>query len=248
MESLPAVRFEGVDKRYRVYRERYRSLKEVVFHRRFGEWEDRWVLKGINLEIAEGSTFGLIGPNGAGKSTALKLMSRILVPDHGRVTTNGKVAGLLELGAGFQPEYTGRENIYLNSSLLGLNRRQVEDRYQRIVEFSELGDHIEDQLRTYSSGQAMRLGFSVAIHVDAKILLVDETLAVGDESFQRKCFEWLRAFSAGGGTIVLVSHGLAAIKDLCTHVAWIEDGALKKVGDPGEVVDAYLAQVAVAAQ
>ena len=243
----PAVQFEGVHKRYRVYRERYRSLKEVLFHRRFGEWEDRWVLRDVDLEIEEGATFGLIGPNGAGKSTALKMISRILVPDRGRVISHGKVAGLLELGAGFQPEYTGRENIYLNASLLGLNRRQVEERYDAIVEFSELGDHIEDQLRTYSSGQAMRLGFSVAIHVDARILLVDETLAVGDESFQRKCFEWLRQFSHQGGTIILVSHSLTAVQDLCSEVAWIDDGRVEKVGDPGEVINAYLERVGATA-
>ena len=238
-----AVEFKDVHKRYRIYRERYRSLKEVVFHRRFGEWEDRWALAGINLEVETGATFGIIGPNGAGKSTALKLMSRILVPDQGKVTVQGKVAGLLELGSGFQPEYTGRENIYLNSSLLGLNRRQVAERYDRIVEFSELEDHLDDQLRTYSTGMAMRLGFAVAINVDARILLVDETLAVGDESFQRKCFDWLRHFSESGGTIVLVSHSLGSVKDLCTRVAWIQDGQLHRIGDPDEVVDAYLAQV-----
>lgn len=244
---LPVVRFVDVEKRYRVYRERYRSLKEVLFHRRFGEWEDRWALRGVSFDIEPGVSFGLIGPNGAGKSTALKLMSKILVPDRGAVQVSGRVAGLLELGAGFQLEYTGRENIFLNASLLGLSRRQTEDRYDSIVDFSELGDNINSQLRTYSSGMSMRLGFSVAIHVDARVLLVDETLAVGDEAFQRKCFDWLHRFQDGGGTIVLVSHSLEQVREVCSTVAWIQEGQIQRQGLPDEVIGAYLDQVNAAA-
>jgi len=243
----PVVRFADVEKRYRVYRERYRSLKEVLFHRRFGEWEDRWALRGVSFDIEPGVSFGLIGPNGAGKSTALKLMSKILVPDRGAVEVSGRVAGLLELGAGFQLEYTGRENIFLNASLLGLSRREAEDRYDSIVDFSELGDNINSQLRTYSSGMSMRLGFSVAIHVDARVLLVDETLAVGDEAFQRKCFDWLRRFQDGGGTIVLVSHSLEQVREVCSTVAWIQEGRIQRQGRPDEVIGAYLDQVNAAA-
>ncbi|GAC1657627.1 MAG: ABC transporter ATP-binding protein [Candidatus Dormibacteraceae bacterium] len=239
----PSVELVDVDKRYRVYRERYRTLKEILIHRRLGEWQDRWALRDANLEVPAGGTFGLIGPNGSGKSTTLKLMARILVPDRGIVRVNGRVSALIELGAGFQLEYTGRENIYLNASLLGLKKRDIDRRFDSIVEFSELADHIDEPLRTYSSGMYMRLGFSVAIHVDPEIMLVDEILAVGDEAFQRKCFDWLEGFQRSGGTIVMISHNLGAIRELCQRVAWLEDGAIRKMGDAEEVVNDYLDEV-----
>src|SRR5262249_10080975 len=157
----------------------YRSLKEILFNRRFGVWEDHWALQDLDLQVPIGSTVGLIGSNGAGKSTTLKLMSRILVPDRGQVQVNGRVSGLLELGAGCQSEYTGRENVYLNASLLGLSRADIRARFDDIVDFAELQEYIDTPLRTYSSGMFMRLGFAVAIHVDPEVLLVDEILAVG---------------------------------------------------------------------
>ena len=235
-----AIELADVWKRYRVYRERYRSLKEIVVHRRFGDWEDRWVLQDICLAVKRGTTMGLVGSNGAGKSTTLKLMSRILSPDRGRVDVRGRVSGLIELGAGFQLEYTGRENIYLNASLLGLTRAEIRRRFDQIVEFSELAEHIDAPLRTYSTGMYMRLGFSVAINVEPEILLVDEILAVGDEAFQRKCYDWLEAFQRGGGTLVLVSHNLGAIRQMCDRAAWIEGGRIQVESDAGIVVDAYL--------
>jgi len=237
------VVFDQVDKRYRVYTARYRSLKEVVFHRRFGEWEDHWALRGVSFEVEPGEVFGIIGPNGAGKSTSLKLIARILEADAGRVMVRRKVAGLLELGAGFVPEYTGRENIFLNASILGLSRRQIESRFDSIVDFAELGDAIDASLATYSSGMYMRLGFATAIHVDAEVLLVDEILAVGDEAFQRKCFDWLSGFQARGGTIVLVSHDLATVRDFCSRVAWIHEGQVQEIGNPSTVVGLYLDRV-----
>ncbi len=239
----PAIALEDVHKRYRIYRERYRSLKEIVVHRRFGDWEDRWALRGVSFEVEPGSTFGLIGPNGAGKSTTLKLIAGILRPDRGRVSVRGKTAALIELGAGFQLEYTGRENIYLNGSLLGLSRREINRKLKDIVGFAELEEHIDAPLRTYSSGMYMRLGFAVAIHVDPEILLVDEILAVGDEAFQRKCIDWLEGFQRRGGTIVMVSHSLATVRQMCTRTAWIEHGDLVRLGPPAEVVGAYLDQV-----
>ncbi len=238
--DLNDVEFSEVRKRYRVYHERYRSLKEVLIHRSFGVWEDRWALNGVSFGIPAGSTFGLIGPNGAGKSTSLKLMSRILEPDGGSIRVARKLAGLLELGSGFQAEYTGRENVYFNASLLGLTRAQIDARFPAIVEFSELEEYIDSPLRTYSSGMQMRLGFATAIHVDAEILLVDEVLAVGDEAFQRKCFAWFESFRARGGTVVFVSHSLGVVESLCDTVAWIEGGKLRELGSPREVVAAYL--------
>lgn len=239
----PGVMLHDVSKRYRVYRRRYSSLKEIVVHRSRGEWEDRWALRGVTLGVEKGKTLGLIGPNGSGKSTALKVMARILVPDRGSVAVHGRVASLIELGAGFQPEYTGRENLYLNASLLGLSRRQVERRFDDIVEFAELQDHIDDPVRTYSSGMYMRLGFSIAIHVDAETLLIDEILAVGDEAFQRRCMDWLEWFKSQGGTIVLVSHSLGSISQYCEEAAWIEDGSLREIGRSAKIVDHYLEHV-----
>jgi ABC-2 type transport system ATP-binding protein len=238
-----AVELREVHKRYRVYRERYRSLKEFVMHRRLGDWEDHWVLRGVSLDVEAGSILGLIGPNGAGKSTTLKLMAGILVPDSGSVHVSGSLSALIELGAGFQQEYTGRENVYLNAALLGLPRREIDRRFDDIVAFSGLEKDIDAPVRTYSSGMYMRLGFSVAIHVDPQIMLVDEILAVGDESFQRKCFDWLDRFHERGGTIVLISHNLSAVRELCSQVAWIEDGGVEAIGDPSTIINAYLKRV-----
>ena len=240
---MAAIVFDDVHKRYRVYRERYRSVKEILIRRRLGVWEDHWALSGVSLEVEPGTTLGLIGPNGAGKSTALKLMARILSPDRGRVHVNGRLSALIELGAGFQLEYTGRENVYLNASLLGLRGTEISRKFDDIVAFAELEEYIDAPLRTYSSGMYMRLGFSVAIHVDPEILLVDEILAVGDESFQRKCVEWLENFQRKGGTIVMVSHGLGTVREMCNQVAWIQHGDLMRLGPPGEVIGAYLDEV-----
>jgi ABC-type polysaccharide/polyol phosphate transport system ATPase subunit len=238
-----AIELVGVHKRYRVYKERYRSLKEILFHRRFGEWEEHWALRDLDIQVPRSSTVGLIGSNGAGKSTTLKLMSRILVPDRGQVRVNGRVSGLLELGAGFQPEYTGRENVYLNASLLGLGRADIRARFDDIVGFAELEEYIDTPLRTYSSGMFMRLGFAVAIHVEPEVLLVDEILAVGDEAFQHKCLDWIEAFQRRGGTIVMVSHNLASIREMCDEVAWLEQGRLRQFGQGPDVVDAYMDHV-----
>lgn len=237
------MRLEDVHKRYRIYRRRYQSVKEILVHRRLGEWQDHWAVKGMSLEVEQGTTLGLLGPNGAGKSTTLKLMARILAPDKGRIFTARRVAGLLELGSGFQLEYTGMENIFLNASLLGLTKRDINKRLESIIDFSELGPAINDPLRTYSTGMTMRLAFSIAIHVDPEVLLVDEVLAVGDESFQKKCLDHITKFQALGGTIVLVSHGMGTVQDLCTKAAWIEDGVVQELGNPTTVINAYVDRV-----
>lgn len=242
------MRLEDVHKRYRLYRRRYQSVKEILVHRRLGEWEDHWALKGINLDVTEGTTLGLLGPNGAGKSTTLKLMARILTPDKGRVISTRRVAGLLELGAGFQLEYTGMENIFLNASLLGLSRRDIKQRLESIIDFSELGAAINDPIRTYSTGMVMRLAFSVAIHVDPEVLLVDEVLSVGDVNFQKKCLDHIVRFQADGGTIVLVSHGMAQVRSMCNQAAWIDDGLVQETGNPVEVINAYVEKMENEAQ
>jgi ABC-2 type transport system ATP-binding protein len=239
----PAIQLIDVSKRYRVYRLRYTSFKEMLVHRSRGQWEERWALRNVSLDVRPGGSLGLVGPNGAGKSTSLKLMARILVPDGGQVAVRGRVASLIELGAGFQAEYTGRENVYLNASLLGLSKQHVDHRFDDIVDFAELQQHIDDPLRTYSSGMAMRLGFSVAIHAEPEVLLIDEILAVGDEAFQHRCLDWLDSFKARGGTIVLVSHNLGSIRQHCEQAAWIENGEIQAMGASGRVVDEYLDQV-----
>jgi ABC-type polysaccharide/polyol phosphate transport system ATPase subunit len=239
----PAIELEGVWKRYRVYRERYRSLKEIAIHRRLGEWDDHWVLQDVSLSVQPGTSLGLIGPNGAGKSTTMKIMARILAADRGRVAINGRVSSLIELGAGFQPEYTGRENVFLNGSLLGMKGREIRSRLDQIVDFAELEGYLDQPLRTYSSGMAMRLGFAVAISVDPEVLLVDEVLAVGDESFQRKCFAWFQGFQRRGGTLVLVTHNLPAVTQMCDRAIWIANGRMAAEGEPTGVVRQYLNSV-----
>jgi ABC-type polysaccharide/polyol phosphate transport system ATPase subunit len=197
----------------------------------------------LTLTVQPGASLGLIGPNGAGKSTALKLMARILTPDRGRLRVAGRVYGLLELGAGFQLDYSGRENLYLNASLLGLKRKEIDRRYDSIVDFSELGAAIDDPVRTYSSGMFLRLAFAIAVHVEPDVLLVDEILAVGDHSFQQKCLNRIASFQAAGGTIVAVGHNLQSIQEMCSEVAWIEGGVLQRLGPPMAVVNEYLDRV-----
>lgn len=241
--GAPVIRLQDVHKRYRLYRRRYQSVKEILVHRKLGEWYDHWAVRGMSLDVEPGTTLGLIGPNGAGKSTTLKLMARILTPDKGKVQVARRVAGLLELGAGFQLDYSGIENINLNASLMGLTKRDIRSRLKSIVEFSELGDAINDPLRTYSSGMYMRLAFSIAVHVDPDVLLVDEVLAVGDEAFQRKCMDHITRFQASGGTIVLVTHGMGSVTELCNRAAWIEDGVVQEIGLPAQVVNSYVDRV-----
>src|SRR4051794_40114048 len=197
-------------------------------------------LKGVTFEIKQGTTFGLIGENGSGKSTLLKCVARILRPDAGSITTNGKISALLELGAGFHQELSGRENVYLNGAILGMSKKEIDARFDEIVDFAGLAEFIDSPVKNYSSGMYVRLGFSVAINVDPDILLVDEVLAVGDENFQRKCSEKFADLKHAGKTLVIVSHGLASVRNLCDRVAWLEHGVLKELGPAGDVVDAYI--------
>lgn len=237
-----AVCVENVSVRYRVPQEPLGTFKEYVITRlRRGRLASRefWALRRVSLEIPQGGVFGIIGRNGAGKSTLLKVISRILRPTAGRVVVHGHVAPLLELGAGFHPELTGRENVFLNASLLGHGQREITVRFGEIVEFAELDEFIDAPLRTYSSGMVARLGFSVATAWPPEILILDEILTVGDVAFQEKCRSRMSAFSRGGATILLVSHDPATIRDMCRHAVWLDRGEVKAAGEASAVSDRY---------
>ena len=231
---------ENMTKRFKVYYDKPNTLKErLVFWNR-KKAEERTVLDNINLKINKGDTVALVGVNGSGKSTLLKLMTKIIYPTKGTITTHGKLTSLLELGAGFHDDFTGRENIYFNASILGLTKSEIESKIDDIIEFSELGDFIDNPVRTYSSGMYMRLAFSVAINVDAEILLIDEILAVGDQHFQDKCFAKLEEIKKSDTTVVIVSHNLNQIRKLCDRAIWINKGHVEMDGETNKVIDAYL--------
>jgi ABC-2 type transport system ATP-binding protein len=236
----PAVVVDEVSKRFRLYHERNQSLKATLMRAGRSRYEEFWALRDVSFEIGEGVTHGVIGANGSGKSTLLKCMAKILRPDSGRISTRGKVAALLELGSGFHPELSGRENVFLNGSILGLGRRELVARFDDIVGFAGLERFIDQPVKTYSSGMYVRLGFSVAINVDPDILLVDEVLSVGDASFQRKCQEKFTALREAGRTVVIVSHATDALRTLCDEVTWLEDGRMRAGGRPEDVVDDYI--------
>ncbi len=237
----PIIELQNVSVRYRLPSERIGTFKEYAIRtlQRKIKILNFWALNDINLSINQGEVFGLIGNNGAGKSTMLKVISKVLKPSKGRVVVYGKIAPLLELGAGFHPELSGRENIFLNGALLGYSREQMEAVFDEIVDFSELGQFIESPIRTYSSGMYARLGFAVATAHIPEILILDEILSVGDEAFQRKCNVRLRSFQNSGATVLMVSHGLDMLEGMCNRIAWIDHGKLMKIGQPHEVIAAY---------
>jgi len=243
--STPAVSVENVSKKYRLYHERNQSLKAVAMRGRRARYDEFWALRDVSLEVKEGSTVGLIGENGSGKSTLLKCMARILRPDEGRIQTKGRLSALLELGAGFHPELSGRENVYLNGAILGMGKRQINSVFDEIVSFAGLEQFIDSPVKNYSSGMYIRLGFAIAINVDPDILLIDEVLAVGDADFQRKCAEKFDQLQSEGRTIVIVSHMLDSIRNLCDTAALIEHGCLREVGPPAAVIDHYMDDVHV---
>jgi ABC-type polysaccharide/polyol phosphate transport system ATPase subunit len=238
-----AVTIDGVSKRFRLYHERNQSLKAAFLRRRRAQYDEFWALRDVSLEIPEGATFGLIGENGSGKTTLLKCIGRILRPDRGTIRSHGKISALLELGAGFHPELSGRENVFLNGSILGLGTRELKRRFDDIVGFAGLEQFIDTPVKNYSSGMYVRLGFSVAINVDPDILLIDEILAVGDADFQRKCFEKFDDFKSRQKTLVIVSHNLSSVRNLCDGVALLEHGELRRVGAATDVIDEYLGDV-----
>ncbi|HWC32716.1 MAG TPA: ABC transporter ATP-binding protein, partial [Actinomycetota bacterium] len=232
----PAISIGRVSKRFRVFHERPSSLKERVLKFRRVRAEDFWALRDVTAEVPDGRTVGLVGPNGSGKTTLLKIIGGIIRPTAGRVVTRGRIAALLELGAGFHPELTGRENVYLNASILGLSKRETDRHFDDIVAFAELEEFIDNQVKHYSSGMFVRLGFAVAVHVDPDILLVDEVLAVGDEAFQRKCIARVRQFQREGRTIVFVTHAVQLIHQICDEALLLERGHLRASGDVEGVI------------
>ncbi len=234
------IKVQDMTKSFKLFYDKPSTLKERLVFWNKKKAEKRTVLSDINLEIIKGETVALVGTNGSGKSTLLKLMTKIIYPTKGKITTKGKLTSLLELGAGFHPDFTGRENIYFNASIFGLTRREIEKRIDEIIAFSELEEFIDNPVRTYSSGQYMRLAFSIAINVDAEILLIDEILAVGDQHFQDKCFAKLEELKNSDKTVVIVSHSLESIKRLCTRAIWIYDGKVRLDGKVDKVVDEYL--------
>ena len=239
--QFDAIRLEEVGVCYHVAAERIATFKEYVI--RLIQWKimyrDFWALRRVNMTISKGEMIGIIGQNGAGKSTMLKLVARVLRPTEGRIVVIGKVAPLLEFGAGFHPDLTGRENVYLNGALLGFTREEMEEKFNRIVDFAELWDFIDVPMRNYSSGMWARLGFAVATDVEPDILLVDEVLSVGDESFQRKSFARMQEFRDRGATILFVSHSMDLIEAMCHRAAWINHGSLAAIGDSKEVIREY---------
>jgi lipopolysaccharide transport system ATP-binding protein len=238
-----AVSIDQVGKRFKRHTDRRGSLKELIVRGRAKNEEDFWAVRDVSIDIPKGSVYGLIGHNGSGKSTLLKMIGGIYRPTTGSIVTDGRVAALIELGAGFHPDMSGRENIQLNGSLLGMSRKEIGAVTDEIIDFSGLSEFINEPVKHYSSGMYVRLGFAVAVHMKPDVLLVDEVLAVGDEEFQRKCFDHLYALRKAGKTIIVVSHGLGQLEGLCDEVAWLEHGQLQQAGNTTDTIAAYLHRV-----
>lgn len=239
----PVVRITNVSKRFRVYHERNATLKQTLIDRRRGRFEEFWALRDISVDVPKGETLGIIGENGSGKSTLLKCIAGILIQDKGTISVEGRLASLLEVGAGFHPDFTGRENIYLNGAILGLPRRYIKSVLDDIVAFAELDQFIDNPVKTYSSGMYTRLGFSIAVNLDPDILLVDEVLSVGDEAFQRRCMERINTLRADGRTLVFVSHALESVRAVSDRCMWIDRGVVRQLGAVDAVLAAYLDEV-----
>ncbi len=234
-----AVVVENLWKSFRLYQEKNQYLKATILKGRRAQYEEFWALKGVDFEVASGQTFGIIGANGSGKSTLLKCLAGILRPDRGNISHVGRISALLELGAGFHIELSGRENVYLNGAILGLSKREIENKFDAIVEFAGLEEFIDTPVKNYSSGMFVRLGFAVAANVEPDVLLIDEVLSVGDETFQRRCAEKIEEFRRDGRTIVFVSHGLAQVEQLCEQVAWLDHGQLVELGPAPAIITRY---------
>lgn len=238
-----AVSVQDLSKKFRLYHERNQTLKSAVMRGRTSRHEEFWALRQITFDVTAGHTYGIIGSNGSGKSTLLKCLAKIYWPTEGTITYHGRMASLLEVGSGFHLELSGRENIYLNGSILGMSKKEINDKIDSIIEFSGVERFIDQPVKNYSSGMYVRLGFSVAIHVEPDILVVDEVLSVGDEEFQHKSFEKFLDLKRAGKTIILVSHNLDVVSDWCDEVSWIEKGVHRMAGPAPEVVAAYRAEV-----
>jgi ABC-2 type transport system ATP-binding protein len=234
-----AIEVSNVWKSFRLYHEKNQYIKAAVLRGRRARYEEFWAIQDVSFDVPFGSTFGIIGSNGSGKSTMLKCLAKILYPNKGTVSVNGRLAALLELGAGFHYELSGRENIYLNGAILGMSRKDLASRYNEIVEFAGLERFIDTPVKNYSSGMIVRLGFAIAVNVEPEILLIDEVLSVGDQSFQRKSIEKIDSFRKDGRTIIVVSHSTSQLQQLCKNVAWLEKGELRQIGVANDVIASY---------
>jgi ABC-type polysaccharide/polyol phosphate transport system ATPase subunit len=241
--SVGDVVVDGVWKTFRIYHQRSSTLKQAILRRGVDHFDTFWALSDVSFDIPAGSTTGIVGANGAGKSTLLKVLSRILVPDKGDIRASGRISALLELGAGFHPELSGRENVFLNGSILGMSNAELNRKFDEIVSFAGLETSIDKAVKTYSSGMAARLGFAVASSVEPDILIIDEVLAVGDEQFQRRCLDRITELRSGGRTVVFVSHGLGQVQQICDRAVWLDQGKVRSIGGAEDVIDAYLRSV-----
>ena len=235
-----AVHVDHVSKSFRMYHERNQTIKSAIMRGRTSVHEDFWAIKDVTFDVPAGATFGLIGSNGSGKSTLLKCLANIYWPNKGEITHNGKLAAMLEVGSGFHTELSGRENIFLNGSILGMSKKEITRKFDEIVDFSGVEQFIDQPVKNYSSGMYVRLGFAIAINVYPDILVVDEVLAVGDAEFQQKCFQKFADFKKAGKTVILVSHSMESIRSMCDQAAWLNKGDLKAVGAAGPTIKAYL--------
>jgi len=239
-----AVRVDDVSKKFRLYQERNQTLKSAILRGKRSQHEDFWALSNVSFDVIEGHTHGLIGANGSGKSTLLKCLAKIYWPTDGDIEYRGRMASLLEVGSGFHLELSGRENIYLNGSILGMSRKEIERKFDSIVDFSGVEKFLDQPVKNYSSGMYVRLGFSIAINVDPDILVVDEVLSVGDEEFQRKSFDKFKEMKKSGKTVIIVTHAMPVVRELCDEVSWLSQGVLQASGKTDSIVDAYLSDVA----
>lgn len=241
---MTAIRVEGVSKKFRLQTDKAHSVKELVTRRdRSAGFDEFWALRDVSLEIEEGSMYALVGHNGCGKSTLLRCIAGIYRPTDGKVTVNGRISTLLELGAGFHPDLTGRENVYMNATILGMSRKEIDRAFDAIVDFAGVSEFIDSPVKIYSSGMYIRLGFSVAVHVRPEILIIDEVIAVGDEEFQRKCFDHMYTLRKQGVTVVVVTHGMATVQTMCDQALWLERGVPQMEGPAPRVAQAYLRSV-----
>lgn len=238
-----AVRVDHVSKSFRMYHERNQTIKSAIMRGRRSVHEDFWALKDVTFDVPVGSTFGLIGSNGSGKSTLLKCLANIYYPNKGSVTHHGTMAAMLEVGSGFHAELSGRENVFLNASILGMSKKEITRKFDEIVDFSGVEQFIDQPVKNYSSGMYVRLGFAIAINIDPEILVVDEVLSVGDAEFQAKCFQKFRDFKVAGKTVILVSHDTKTVQAMCDQAAWINKGELQVVGPSAPTIDAYLKSI-----
>ena len=238
-----AVRVDDVSKKFRLYHERNQSLKSAILRGKTSRHDDFWALQNVSFDVAEGSTHALVGSNGSGKSTLLKCLAKIYWPTSGTIDYRGRMASLLEVGSGFHLELSGRENIYLNGSILGMSKKEIDARFDSIVDFSGIEKFLDQPVKNYSSGMYVRLGFAIAIHVDPDILVVDEVLSVGDSEFQKKSFDKFLEFKNLGKTIILVTHTMQVVRDICDTATWINQGTHVVTGDANSVVDRYEASI-----